>query len=87
MAKRKATYFGHQSEKVGTLELDSCSLPLILHFLVSLLSAANVRCHFPLPLTLDVFCYLIKNIQTKQELCKKSATTRVCRVMLLVAAK
>jgi len=54
MAKRKAKYFGHQTEKVGTLELDSCSVRLTLHFPVSLLSAANVRCRFSLPLTLDV---------------------------------
>jgi hypothetical protein len=54
---------------------------------VSLLSAANVPCHFFLPLTLDVFCYLIKNRQSKQELSKKSATTGVCEVMLLVVAK
>ena len=56
MAKRKATYFGHETEKVCTFELDSFSLRLTLHFPVSLLSAANVRCHFSLQLTLDVFC-------------------------------
>jgi hypothetical protein len=75
MAQRKATYFGHQTEKVGTLELDSCSLRLTLHFPVSLLSAAIVRCHFSLPHRLDVFRYLIKNRQPKRELGKKSAPT------------
>lgn len=73
--------------KVGTLELDSCSVRLTLHFPVSLLSAANVRCHIFLPLTLEVFCCLIKNRQPKQELSKKSATTWVCGVMFLAVAK
>jgi len=85
--QKKSNVLGPSNWKVGTLELDSCSMRLILHFPVSLLSAANVHCHFFLPLTLEVFCYLIKNRQPKQELSKKSATTWVCGVMLLAVAK
>lgn len=85
--QKKSDVLRPSNWKLGILELDSCSMRLTLHFPVSLLSAANVRRHFFLPLTLEVFCYLIKNRQPKQELSKKYATAWVSGVMLLAVAK
>ena len=87
IATRKATYFGHQTEKFGTLELDSCTLRLTLTLpSVVTVSSKCTLSFFPSTYTRRILL-LNYNRQHKQDLNKKPATTSVCAVMFLVAAK